>query len=339
MKKRLFTLLLMVTAMLFTLSCSLYEHDFTPAGTRRALIYGMADYTANSFVNEVDGRTYIFSDLTNTKLDADDMTLFFQQYYGFDEVTKQLDVTKEKILADFNDMKGKTQENDITLFYFSGHGIGYSIDSLGMLIDPVISPPESSFGESAIVPNFPESLTPGKDHSVTNEDFIYMTELFDALDAIPGKQVVIIDICNGGGLIPENSADIDRLPGEYDNNSDVSGFSEAWNRYFSDLENSYEDIWIITSSGAYEESWENNSIQNGFYTYYFLDSLGYDHENNTVNDMIPADLNGDGYVTMTEAYSRTFNTFEWEYNVKYDTEPYYSHISGGAEDLILIDLH
>jgi hypothetical protein len=87
-------------------------------------------------------------------------------------------------------------------------------------------------------------------------------------------------------------------------------------------------------------------LNNGVFSYYLLESLGYNHSLDTATDNISADKNNDGIVTLSELYNQTFNRFQSEYLRVIDGDPevsseswgYYPHITGGSGDPILFYL-
>lgn len=325
MKKSLVILLVTLAVLLFTLSCTLYEHDFAPAGTRRALIYGVSDYSFEP------SDPHANPDLVATYFDALEMEKTFS-HYGFNTLVKyDSDVTKSQILdIDLKSFEAVTTEDDVTLFYFSGHGGFYS-------------------DESFLVPDFDN---PGLSYE---NDAIFASELIAALQKISGKKLIILDICNSGGFVSDSFADIDSLPDDYEDSAGKSTFSDAWEKYvrIDDTMYTHDDIWVISSSGANELAYETKvDSNNGDFTYFLLKSLGFDHKTETIHSYSSADANRDGHITVTELYSDTFTLFNKDFNndVSKDgiregeltatsAEPYYSHLSGGPDDLILIDLH
>lgn len=298
-KMRTLLLLILILSVLFT-ACDPFSYVKEPE--YHALIYGI-DYNNDSY-----------NKLVNTIYDASDMGSAFSAL-GY-TVKKTVNATRAVIFSDIADTD--QGEDDILLFYFSGHGIGTD-DSV--------------------------ALIPYLDTTVGGYELISPDELFSALHSIPGRKIVILDICYSGGFVPSSGFDTDALPENYTSAVPFAAFTESWRRYFSssDLADEYPDIFVISATGAEEESWESNSIDNGYFTYYFLSALGYNHETETLQPKIPADSNGDGYLSLSEAYGAAFRLFRDEYLSLYaasskeiqDTYGYYPHISGGAQEPLL----
>ena len=293
MRRTAWFLMLLLLGIMLT-SCFLNKEDITV--NRYAMIYSV-DYSIPDGLNDLD----------NTVYDGIDMETTFQSL-GFTGEHKQ-NSTRAEILEDINaraDLE-VTSEDDVTLFYFSGHG--------------------STDGELSYLYPYLSGGTPGA---------ISSTELMAALAEVPGQKVIILDICNSGGFVPDTGYDVDGLPESYTGAVFPAAFFQSWDRFFSqeDIASMYPSIHVISAAGMDELSYESDSIRNGYYTYYLLKALGYAHGSNTVDeDAVAADGNGDGYVTLSELYGTTFTLFTEESPVDY----YYSHISGGPYDPVLID--
>ncbi len=262
------------------------------------------DYTVNrhALIYSVDYGNDNENTLDNTVYDGIDMENAFTElgYVG----THRQNPTNTDILDDIAAHALIAGETDITLFYFSGHGY-------------------EDEGISYLVPYYDGGY-----------DVISSQELYEALDAVDGQKIIILDICNSGGFVSSSGYDVDGLPEDYGTTLSPSAFFESWTRFFSqeDIALEFPDIHAISAAGRDELSYEHDTIQNGYYTYYLLETLGYDHETNTldITEMF-ADSDGDGDVSISELYGNTFDHFS-----DHVTLPYYSHISGGPIDPILI---
>ncbi|MCK5156874.1 MAG: hypothetical protein KAQ69_10605, partial [Spirochaetales bacterium] len=131
---------------------------------------------------------------------------------------------------------------------------------------------------------------------------------------------------------------------DYGYTGDPPVFFKIWDKYlFEDRETGlkYKDIWVIGSAGENELAYDGNSgTANGYFTYYLLQSMGFNHTDFTTTSPIPADSNSDGLITISEIYNETFKRFQDNYNNSFESvyAKYYSHTSGGPTDLILLDL-
>lgn len=257
---------------------------------------------SNSYSND------IHNTLVNTIYDADDMNSAFS-FLGY--VSSQYEnQTRSQILDLIEGYETTSRQEDVLLFYFSGHG---GVDESG---------------RSFLVP-------------YADPDYVYLypQELLGALSEVPGKKIVILDICNSGGFLFDDGYTVDVLPDAYAQPDLLRPLSESFSKLFSaeGYDPYYEDIVVMSAAGALEESWEGDGIQNGFFTYYLLKGLGFDHDSITVSAEIPADRDFDGIVTVDEAYSWVFDSFKSEYlpNVGKFMR-YYPHLSGGFTEQVLL---
>jgi len=311
-----FLLLLLVITVLFT-SCELFHTTEPERGKSYALIYGVANYIGPE--NDIEPEKLLpDNDLKYTYYDAKDMDKYFIQQGFITETKYNKQATKAAMLKDFGSIRDKANANDITVFFFAGHGSG----------------PDIGDGQVFLIPYF-------STYPIPSSEIFSDSALLDELQTIPGKKLLILDICNSGGFVPENGVDVDGLPGDYGYTGDPSVFFQTWDKYLNEETNTkYKDIWVIGSAGENELAYEDSSVENGYYTYYLLKSLGYNHDDYTISETIPADRNSDNLITVSEIYNETFKSFEKNYNDPRSSNyaKYYSHTSGGAKDLILLDL-
>jgi hypothetical protein len=238
-------------------------------------------------------------------------------------------------------------QKDTLLFYFSGHGALFKNDGVTYSTDDEQVINSSFYGQALI---YPEEAS-----SFYEDDVIFPSQLFARLQATgAGTIIVILDICNSGGFVLDRGHEVDGLPENYTDDWPAA-FSLSWERYFrqNGEDNPYPNIHVISAAGKNEESMDEQSsvlfselLDNGVYSYYLLESLGYNHSLNTPTVSISADMNHDGIVTLSELYNQTFNRFQSEYLRVIDGDPevsseswsYYPHITGGSGDPILFYL-
>ena len=160
--------------------------------------------------------------------------------------------------------------DDISLIYFSGHG--------------------APGGE--LIGNDFQTITPA--------------ELRTALDAVPGRKVVIVDACYSGGMIAEESG----TRGSKKGTSPSTDFAQAFMQAFCSAKRG-----ALNTGGYYvlvachpEEMCEEQYIQSGgsgrvmgLFTYYLSYGCGWDGAGMT-GCSPAADVNRDGVVTLQEAY-------------------------------------
>jgi hypothetical protein len=325
--RKILTLAVLVLLIILASCDPSYSYTFKEEGRQVALVYGL-DYIENG--QRLDFSPSIPGDdaLDNTVFDASEMGYVMKSNgYDLERTTdaEQTFIENAEIDDIDNDISGiSLTEEDTLLFYFSGHGL---IDEDTSYIVSHI------YGDQS---NIPSSILISPDW------------LFSSLRATgAGQIIVILDICNSGGFVADRSHEVDGLPENYTDDW-PSAFSLSWERFFNrnGPDNPYPNIHVISAAGKDEESYESDSIQNGYFTYFMLRSLGYDHGNDVLTASTSADENKDGIVTLSELYSDTFARFEASYLKSYesetittqDTYAYYPHITGGSGDPIVFYL-
>lgn len=170
--------------------------------------------------------------------------------------------------------------NDVSLFYFSGHGTNAAGTSYhGALIG-------------------------------TSSTYLTVARLKAELDNIPGKKIVIVDTCHSGQLIgkgteptPVATADLNAF-----NSKVVSAFS-VMPRGENDLANS--GYYVITAAHSTEDAISMGYDQNndgaldkyfGLFTYGLCHGSGWNLATNTATSL-NADSDNNGEITLYEAYA------------------------------------
>jgi len=132
---------------------------------------------------------------------------------------------------------------------------------------------------------------------------LYMSELRLLLQQLPGKKLVIIDACQSGNftqLLPgRDPQQLARIENELFNASVLKAFS-------ADTRNGEPEFYVMTGANIYQSSWENNKLQNGVFSFFLLDGIGdvgIDNPTQLFDFTFDADVNSDGLVTMSEAYT------------------------------------
>lgn len=240
-------------------------------GKHRALLIGQSDYRGTE------------SDLNAPRTDVNGMAGMLKGLADNYTCTVKRDLRAVDIgRAIDSAFKGAT-DDDVSLFFYSGHGCG---DSL------------SSPNNGALV---------GVDMN------LFLTgDLAKHLDAVKGRVIVLIDACRSGAFIQNNSrssgspdpnafnqAIIDALVGSTDAPSSNSGELRK-SKYI-----------VITACRADQNSVEtrfpgNNYFQ-GLFTTVLLDGMGCSYLKGKYLGSMPADKNDDGNITPPElaSYIRT----------------------------------
>ncbi len=186
---------------------------------------------------------------------------------------KNTQATKTNIFQKIQSAFSGTDENDISYFYFSGHG--------------------------ALV-NQESYLCPADFNGEINTA-ICVDELEAALSTIPGTKVVFIDSCHSGGFVGK---DIERDAIDTDESEAyLSKFNESIINTFTDpllpkdllTSNEYQ---VLTSSSWYQSSYELNPGHSDPFGV-FTQAL---YEGCSLNNNVPADTNFDHKIVLQEAY-------------------------------------
>ena len=240
----------------------------------RALLVGVGDYEN-------------FSDLSGPPYDVDRMIEVFNQCkFGSDEVEfspivslKDLNATKEAIINGIISTFSGADNNDVSYFYFSGHGdCGACVWGL-----------------------FTSYICPTNSLLTSYDNDISINELETALSAILGTKVVILDSCFSGGFIGKSKGKITNSKGEAISFNDeiINVFSQAQSKGLLTV-NKYK---VLTSSHYYQSCMETSPhwIDNnpfGLFTAAFCDGCGYRY----LDDPLLADEDSNYKISLDEMY-------------------------------------
>ena len=277
-----------------------YTHQET-VGTYRALLIGNT-YTGESNElpgcdNDVDGMRTMLGRMTATPY----------------SVTVKKNIRAEEILSSISSTFGNASYNDVSLFYYSGHGA----NSLGADGNP------TSY-HAALVGTF--------------QTYVSIARLKTELYKIPGKKVIIIDACHSGQFIARdgtvtqvsssafNSQVVNLFANDDQLSGDVSRTAVVLAADGSELlsEEAPEFIdragetnfaksgyYVITACRSEEKSVSTGYDSNGdgkidryfgLFTYGLCYGNGWNLARNSAISSLNADLNKDSKVTLYEAY-------------------------------------
>lgn len=277
-----------------------YTHQ-EAVGTYRALLIGNT-YTGESnelpgCENDVDGMRTMLGRMTATPY----------------SVTVKKNIRAEEILSSISSTFGNASYNDVSLFYYSGHGA----NSLGADGNP------TSY-HAALVGTF--------------QTYVSIARLKTELDKIPGKKVIIIDACHSGQFIARdgtmtqvsssafNSQVVNLFANDDQFSGDVNRTAVVLAADGSELlsEEAPEFIdraggtnfaksgyYVITACRSEEKSVSTGYDSNGdgkidryfgLFTYGLCYGNGWNLARNAAISSLNADLNKDSKVTLYEAY-------------------------------------
>jgi hypothetical protein len=238
----------------------------------RALCIGVGDYIESGI-----------TDLLGPPYDVDRMIDVFNHCkFGADEVTfssivslKDFSATKEAIIDGISSTFSGADDNDISYFFFSGHGTEY----LGIYY-----------------------LCPTNILLTSYDNDISVNELETALSAIPGRKVVFLDSCHSGGFIGKGDGRkiISKEELVSFNDGIINVFSQAQTKALLTT-NEYK---VLTSCHGYQICWENSphpvdGNPFGWFSAVLCEGCGY----NTYSHPYFADNDVNNQVSLGEAYS------------------------------------
>lgn len=277
-----------------------YTHQ-EAAGTYRALLIGNT-YTGESnelpgCENDVDGMRTMLGRMTATPY----------------SVTVKKNIRAEEILSSISSTFGNASYNDVSLFYYSGHGA----NSVGADGNP------TSY-HAALVGTF--------------QTYVSIARLKTELDKIPGKKVIIIDACHSGQFIARDGAvtqvsssafnsqvvnlfaNDDQFSGDVsrtavvlaaDGSELLSEEAPAFIDRAGDTNFAKSGYYVITACRSEEKSVSTGYDSNGdgkidryfgLFTYGLCYGNGWNLARNSAISSLNADLNKDSKVTLYEAY-------------------------------------
>ena len=254
------------------------------------------------------------NDLGYPDNDAQDMTAALSAGGWTIHAASYPAATRLQIAGDIADLAMLVDPDSTVLVYFSGHG---SADVSGT---------------TYIIP--------------TDEDPISPSELLSWLDALPCRnKILILDTCYSGGFVTDTGT-LDSAPqnyGVYDDGTGGYPLLAALGSYSELLAYAFQSYdpatpMVVTAAGSQELSYESGTYGNGVFTYFFLEAAA------------SGDLDGNGFVTLQEAYryaragvERYWNDVYYNY---YSIDPdtmkrispnwdFLPRISGNARDVVV----
>lgn len=187
-------------------------------------------------------------------------------------ITAKRNLTSNQILSSINTTFRDATSNDVSLFFFAGHG--------GTLNGYLI----------------------GTDHTG-----ISYAQLRYALDKIPGKKIVLLDCCYSGNAINKSSeldsegteltaADLDAV-----NRRIIQAFSGGQSTRSGEL--AADSYYVLTSASKDQEAWSRTDYS--FFTCALEYGSGWDARDDRRITSLLGDSNGDSYISLQEAYDST----------------------------------
>lgn len=228
----------------------------------------------------VVGNTYpgSYLYLPNCDTDAKSMAAMLRSMTGTEyKVTYEINRNNAQILSGIATAFAGAKEGDVSLFYYSGHG-------------------ENGTGRLC----------------GTGDTRISFSELREALDQVPGDKIVLLDSCYSGGAI---NKDYDSDMEKYANAAIAAFANSAVGTFANSVPKSGElaasSYYVMTACRMDQTS---SSMAEGYslFTKCFEEVCGWNELSNSMLDSASADTDNDGAITMTEAYTATFDAVEAE---------------------------
>lgn len=159
------------------------------------------------------------------------------------------------------------EPGDVSLFYYSGHG-----NSDGSLVG-------------------------------TENTILSLSSLRNTLQQIPGKKIVILDCCYSGTVINRSGEPQEEPSPAAFTSAVISAFASA-----SRAANLADEGYIVLTACRKDQTSASLADATGSYfgvfTYGLCYGSGYDEWKRVALNTLPADLNGDGAITLGEAHTR-----------------------------------
>jgi hypothetical protein len=190
----------------------------------------------------------------------------------YDKVVSKPNLTNDGIASAVNDIaKWGADDDDVTVFYYTGHG-----QSNGLA---------------------------GVDCGASTTGVYTFSQLQSMLSNVPGRIIVLLDACESGGLINKSAS-----AGDFTDNA-VAAFSGASSGVAAKAITSGTKFHVIASSSKSEDSFAIDSVMGsyGVATSALCEAMGWAHSGTDAGGTLLTDLegdaNGDGTVTIAEAYA------------------------------------
>ncbi|NCB01981.1 MAG: caspase family protein [Spirochaetia bacterium] len=230
--RKIASILLIILILTFSISCELFnptQPDVNIYGLFVGLDYINSDVNnLNGTINDTREMAAAFYTLANA------YGIDFEGYLALQEGSDTpyddlLYPSKENILALIEEIGTHMKSNDLFIFYYAGHGLG-----------------------SRYLPTHPSNgfLVTAKENDSEDYSQFSTTELSDALSAINGTKIIILDSCFSGAHVSPYPKEETIISPRYEANQ-----------------------FYLTASMENQESWESDG--HGYFTLNFLEYLGW----------------------------------------------------------------
>ncbi|MBR3107628.1 MAG: leucine-rich repeat protein [Clostridia bacterium] len=187
-----------------------------------------------------------------------------------------VDLSASDILSTIDLVFGDAQDQDVSFFFYSGHGVGDD--------DPAWNGALCGVGNT----------------------YVKVSELRKKLDTIKGRKIIVIDACHSGQLIDGESGTMARNKSTKSKdaaNSFVNAFISAFSTQ-SRASDDYNRYYILTAAAADEVS-QTTTVDDypiSVFTHFLAKGMGFDLSSVTYTGDLAADTNNSDAVSIRESY-------------------------------------
>ncbi len=241
--------------------------------TYRALLIGNGTYKHASDLKKAPGK------------DVDAVSKLLRGR-GYSKITVKKNLaTKQSFLRAIRTAFSGAKSSDVSLFFYSGHGICPSNDD-----------------------TYAGALCPTQ--AYWSNEMLTLGELSRALRKIPGKVIILLNSCgSGGGIYKASGAACEFDPDTF-NKAATEAFAAEDEFIAADDEDAAKTgelrkskFYVITAAGHQELSW-NLNYRGSLFGMAFVNGSGYSFDGHYfLSGRMAADSNGDNKLSMKEAYS------------------------------------
>ena len=206
---------------------------------------------------------------------------------------------KAAILSAIRTTFANADSNDVSLFYYSGHGV---------------TAPQTDVSGALALPGEKES------------ELFTMEELAEALNQVPGRIVVLLDCCGSGASISDEpyaskskgstESQSSSFQPELFNQNAINAF-RGRRSYMAPKYGELQvknKFYVLAAASPWEKSWEgevylsnpNEKLTAGAFTLGLVLGAGYNYEDMKFGGFMPADTNNNNNITLEEAYTYTY---------------------------------
>ena len=215
------------------------------AGAVHALLVGLS-YDGTDY-NTLSGTIpdVVSMDKTLFRLCSDTqreyLPVLMEQDSSYNNPSVETFPTKAHVLEQVDYLKSNAADNDLTIFFYSGHGLP-STDT-------------EKNGALCLI------------NSKNKLECLYLPDLLDKINAIPGKKLIILDSCYSGNLVDLYGVTAC---------TDIST-SDIFASYFSDASYGLTDLFLMTASTSETISYDNDH-GHGSFSLALLQALGWESD-------------------------------------------------------------